>query len=267
MFNPKYLLFGASFVLAGCLVTARAGDRPSTFCNPLDLDYRFQLDNPVRREAADPAIVYHDHEYWLFASKSGGYWHSPDFSHWVYVDGKALPIEDYAPAPAVINGRMYYTAFGTRTIFRAENLRAGQWSKAGSLEGYPDPALFQDDDGRVYIYYGCSANGGISATELDPNNSFKAIGQPVLCLKCDLPTRGWEVPGDDNTKKGDAWIEGSWMTKHGGKYYLQYSAPGTQYRSYADGVFVGTAPMGPFVYEPSSPFSAKPTGFAAGGGT
>src|SRR4051812_23212822 len=31
--------------------------RNSTFCNPLDLDYRFMLDGPSRREAADPVIT------------------------------------------------------------------------------------------------------------------------------------------------------------------------------------------------------------------
>ena len=56
------------------------------------------------------------------------------------------------------------------------------------------------------------------------------------------------------------------MTKHQGKYYLQYAAPGTQFHSYADGVFVGTAPLGPFHYDPTSPFSHKPTGFITGAG-
>ena len=156
----------------------RRSNDPATYCNPLDLDYRFQLDEPTRREAADPAVVYFDHEYWLFASKSGGYWHSPDFSHWVFVAGTNLPIEDYAPAPAVINGRMYYTAFNTRAIYRADDLRTGLWTKAGDLPGYPDPALFQDDDGRVYMYYGCSAGGGINGVELDPGKDFgKSAGR------------------------------------------------------------------------------------------
>jgi hypothetical protein len=250
-----------------------AGERPATFCNPLDLDYRFQLDGVSRREAADPAIVYFDQEYWLFASKSGGYWHSPDFSHWTFVDGKNLPIEDYAPAPAVINGRMYYTAFNTKAIYRADDLRAGAWTKAGDLKEYPDPALFQDDDGRVYVAYGCSSSGGISVAELDPANAFKEIGSPVLALKCDPPNRGWEVRGDDNAGTGEdgklsetPYVEGAWLTKHDGKYYLQYAAPGTEFHSYADGTFVSDAPMGPYGYAPYSPFSHKPTGFATGAG-
>lgn len=265
------LLWFCAFVgLAAQQTVAHAADRPLTICNPLNLDYRFQLDGPVRREAADPAVVYFDEEYWLFASKSGGYWHSPDFYHWVFVEGKNLPIEDYAPAPAVIDGHLYYTAFNTKAIYRADDPRKDLWTKVGDLKGYPDPDLFQDDDGKVYIYYGCSPNGGISVAELDPKNGFKEIGQPVLCLKCNPPNRGWEVPGDGNVgtegKVGDSWIEGAWMTRHAGKYYLQYAAPGTQFHSYADGVFVGDNPKGPFTYAPYSPFSQKPTGFITGAG-
>ena len=232
----------------------------------MDLDYRFQLVGPARREAADPAVMIFHGEYWLFASKSGGYWHSKDFQHWVFVDGKDLPIEDYAPAPAVIDGRLYYTAFNSRAIFRADNPWAGTWTKVGELKPFADPDLFQDDDGRVYVYYGCSANGGIRVAELDPKNGFKEIGQPVVCLMCDRAHRGWEMPGDENNAAGNTWVEGAWMTKHDGKYYLQYAAPGTQYHSYADGIFAGTTPKGPFTYAPYSPFSQKPTGFITGAG-
>ncbi len=255
------ICLGRIGVLAGS-----AAERSQTFCNPLNLDYRFQLDNPVRREAADPAIVFFDGEYWLFASKSGGYWHSSDFQNWTFVNGKNLPIEDYAPAPAVINGHLYYTAFNSRAIYRADNPWTGKWTKVGGLKPYSDPALFQDDDGKVYMYYGCSPNGGISGVPLDPTNGFQEIGKPVICLKCDPRQRGWEVPGDANDKKADSWIEGSWMTKYRGKYFLQYAAPGTQFHSYADGVFVGAAPLGPFNYALYSPFSHKPTGFATGAG-
>ena len=45
-------------IACGCLalfsaLSGAATECPQTFCNPLNLDYRFQLDNPVRREAAD----------------------------------------------------------------------------------------------------------------------------------------------------------------------------------------------------------------------
>ena len=44
----------------------------TTIANPLNLNYRFCLDSPSRREAADPSIVFIKDRYFLFASKSGG---------------------------------------------------------------------------------------------------------------------------------------------------------------------------------------------------
>jgi hypothetical protein len=55
------------------------------------------------------------------------------------------------------------------------------------------------------------------------------------------------------------------MTKHQGKYYLQYGAPGTEFSGYADGVVVGSSPLGPFTPQ-SDPLSFKPGGFARGAG-
>jgi hypothetical protein len=77
---------------------------------------------------------------------------------------------------------------------------------------------------------------------------------------------GWQRFGEnmDNTFL-DPFIEGSWMTKHDGKYYLQYGAPGTEMSGYADGVVVGDSPLGPFTPQ-SDPVSFKPGGFARGAG-
>ncbi len=65
----------------------------------------------------------------------------------------------------------------------------------------------------------------------------------------------------------DPFIEGSWMTKHHGKYYFQYGAPGTEMSGYADGVIVGNNPLGEGGFIPQSdPLSFKPGGFARGAG-
>src|ERR1019366_6002516 len=50
----------------------------------------------------------------------------------------------------------------------------------------------------------------------------------------------------------------TWMNKHDGTYYLQFAAPGTQFKTYGDGVLTSKDPMGPFTYAPYSPFSFKP---------
>lgn len=56
------------------------------------------------------------------------------------------------------------------------------------------------------------------------------------------------------------------MTKHHGKYYLQYGAPGTEMSGYADGVVVGDQPIGNGFRAQSDPLSFKPGGFARGAG-
>ena len=62
------------------------------------------------------------------------------------------------------------------------------------------------------------------------------------------------------------YIEGAWMTKHDGRYYLQYACSGSQYNGYADGVYVADQPLGPFVPAQDNPYSYKPGGFIPGAG-
>lgn len=62
-------------ILTGCTIvfgqgTEKVAKRESTFCNPMNLNYRFQSNY---REAADPAIIRYQDKYLLFASHSGGY--------------------------------------------------------------------------------------------------------------------------------------------------------------------------------------------------
>lgn len=254
----------------GCSCRAGEAAQPSTFCNPLNLPYRFSLESPSRREAADPTILRWNSEYWLFASKSGGYWHSSDFVHWALVVPSGLPIENYAPDAEVINGRMYFTAVGTG-MFTTSDPAQGQWTSVGSLQGNQDPALFVDSDGKVYFYYGSSATDPIKGVELDAS-SFAQIGSPQSLIIGDPLKHGWELKDPNATDAeiasgvGAPFIEGSWMTKRNGTYYLQYAAPGTELKWYADGVYTSNSPLGPFTYAPYSPFSLKTTGFIGGTG-
>ena len=62
------------------------------------------------------------------------------------------------------------------------------------------------------------------------------------------------------------YIEGAWMDKFNGKYYLQYACPGTQYNIYTDGVYVSDSPLGSFALAQNNPYSYKPGGFIPGAG-
>jgi xylan 1,4-beta-xylosidase len=239
-----------------------------TYCNPLNLSYRFCLDQPSRREAADPTIVLYKDNYYLFASKSGGYWYSSDLLAWKLVTTTDLPLENYAPTAVVIGDWLYFLASQSNTIFRSNDPVSGKWEVYNS--SFPlsivDPAIFANTDGRIYFYYGCSNNSPLQAVELDVNNKLNPKGKPVVCFNGNPLEHGWERPGDYNDKTASPWIEGSWMNKYKGKYYYQYAGPGTEFKSYADGVYVSDNPLGPFTYAANNPFSSKPEGFASGAG-
>ncbi|MDR2004885.1 MAG: family 43 glycosylhydrolase [Prevotella sp.] len=237
--------------------------------NPLNLNYRFQFDDPARREAADPVIEYFKGKYYLFASKSGGYWSSPDLSEWTYIPCKSIEtIEGYAPTVLVHNDALYYLGSGTPKIFSTTNPEEDNWVDTGSQfsHGMTDPAFYKDDDGKVYLYWGCSDVDPIMGVRVDPDNGFKEIGEAVVLIRHNGDKYGWEVPGVNNEEARTGWNEGPCIIKHKGKYYLQYAAPGTQYRIYGDGLYISDNPLGPYTYVESSPFSFKPGGFIGGAG-
>ena len=251
-------------------VNAQSKQTQNTICNPINLSYRFCLDAPSRREAADPTMVTFKGEYYLFASKSGGYFHSTDLINWNLITTKDLPIEDYAPTVVEMKGELYFMASKNDpplTIYKTADPKSGKWEVANAAFpiGMTDPDLFVDDDGRLYFYYGCSNINPIQVIELD-TKTLNPIGKPVAVIYGDKKNHGWERSGNYNEVGNDPWIEGAWMTKHDGKYYLQYAGPGTEFKSYGDGVYVADKPLGPFKLAAHNPFSYKPEGFIAGAG-
>jgi len=128
-----------------------------------------------------------------------------------------------------------------------------------------DMTVFVDDDGKLYMYNGSSNRYPIYGIEIN-RTTFRPIGARKEMYFLEPWRYGWQRFGEyyDNTFL-DPFIEGSWMTKHNGKYYLQYGAPGTEFSGYADGVVVGDHPLGPFTPQ-SMPFSYKPAGFTRGAG-
>lgn len=271
---PRSLLLGVA-AFSAIDAAAQLKSQLTGLCNPLNLSYRFQLEQPSRREAADPTVVSYKGAYYLFASKSGCYWSSPDLLDWKMISSQDLPWEDYAPTVVAIQDTLYFMATSTgqnsssrsRTIFKTADPASGRWNVAVPAfeKVMSDPDLFLDDNGKVYFYYGTSNRTPIYGVELD-RKTFTLKGEPVGCLNSELSTLGWDRPGDYNTSEKRPFIEGAWMNKYQGKYYLQYSTPGTQYKSYADAVYVADTPLGPFTVQATNPFSYKPEGFIAGAG-
>lgn len=272
----KRLLFAllAAPLLTGCQdtspIVAKIAQSPKTFCNPVNLNYRFmKIDGGEGiREAADPVVVSFKDTYYLFASKSSGYWYSKDFTDWkhVFITDSVLPIEDYAPGLFVHNDYIYYvgSTHGKGMLYRSAHPETGEWEPVKEILSYWDPAFYVEGD-KLYMYHGCSPADPIRMQVLDLN-TLEPLSEIADCFNSDIDNHGWERTGELNELPRRPYIEGAWMTAHDGKYYLQYSAPGTEWKSYADGAYVATSPTGPFTYVENSPVSYKPTGFIGGAG-
>jgi xylan 1,4-beta-xylosidase len=260
---------------------ASAQNKPLTYCNPINLDYGYTpipnfSEQGKHRATADPVIVNFKGDYYLFSTNQWGYWWSSDLSDWKFVSKSFLRPEhkvyDDLCAPSVwiqgdtmlVFGSTYSRNF---PIWMSTNPKGNSWKEVVSnfdIGGW-DPAHFVDDDGRLYMYNGSSNVYPLYGVELN-RKTFEPIGtrKELLLLK---PERfGWQRFGEylDNTFL-DPFMEGAWVTKHNKKYYLQYGAPATEFSGYADGVAVGTSPLGPFEHQ-SLPLSWKAGGFARGAG-
>lgn len=228
------------------------------------------------REAADPVATIYNDRYYLFVSKSDGYWSSDDMQHWKHIRTNVLPMDLYAPTCMVYNNELYWMTSDLNSLWKTSNPEDGNaWQLVtDKLTPYPDdpsrtghdPDLLLDDDGRVYLYWGCSNVDDIMGIELDPNNHFKAIGQPVTLITHQQNVIGWERPSDKNDVEKPGYNEGASMLKYKGRYYLQYAAPGTEFDSYGDGLYIGDSPLGPFKKADYLPISVKPGGWMTGAG-
>lgn len=268
------------FLLTFLSVTAQA-QTGATYCNPIDLNYRYnyeQLNDSISyRSAADPVIINHKGEYFLFATISGGYWHSKDLKSWDYIIPNKWPMEDMcAPAALSVGDTLFLfqSTFEQRPIFYSVEPEKGnlqfynRWLPRLPKDIGPwDPAIFYDEDlDKWYMYWGSSNVYPIFGAELDKRKrlSYKSDYKGLIFLNSEA--HGWERFGRDHRSSIKPFTEGAWMTKHKGKYYLQYGAPGTEYNVYANGTYLGDHPLGPFTYAPYNPVSYRPGGFLTGAG-
>jgi xylan 1,4-beta-xylosidase len=281
-------------VLASPSLSAQPAGR--TYANPIDLDYKYNFEELNRgisyRSGADPVIVNHKGEYFLFSTVSGGYWHSRDLAQWTFIEPSRWPFEDIvAPAALSVRDTLYLLQSMTlpRPILFSTAPETGQlefynrllppppgsqspWEQTPSTPGgVPpgpwDPDIFHDPDtDKWYMYWGSSNFYPLFGIELDKQRRLLYADTPVSLLRLHPERHGWERFGLDHREARTPFLEGAWMTKHDGKYYLQYAAPGTEYNVYANGTYVGEHPLGPFTYAPYNPISYKPGGFMTGVG-
>jgi len=248
-----------------------------TYCNPLDIDYTYMVYNSSQnlsyRSGADPAVIEFKGSYYMFVTRSFGYWHSKDLVNWNFIKPQQWFFEgSNAPTAFNYNDSLVYFAgdpAGYGSILYTDDPKSGTWTPTPSIStNIQDSELFIDDDGKTYLYWGSSNVHPLRVKMLNKDDRFLETGVRKELINLDEQAHGWERFGENNfhpTLK-EGYMEGASMTKHNGKYYLQYAAPGTQFNVYADGVYIGNTPLGPFTYMKSNPMSFKPGGFTNGAG-
>jgi hypothetical protein len=288
----------------GGLQASSAGAEQRTYINPIDVDYRYNWEQTNAgisyRTGADPVVVRHKGAYYLFETLADGYWRSTDLIHWSFIKPSMWPFGGIV-APAVASDGDRLIIWPSMSFTRPGSILVSTAPETGKLDflvrsmpdlpdavddSYPekmkpgqippgpwDPGLLKDDDGRWYLYWDSSNVWPIYGIEIafeDGKLIYKGKATPLFKLHPDQ--HGWERFGQDhsgllaNGQPTKPYVEGAWMTKHGGRYYLQYGAPGTEFNAYANGTYVADKPLGPFKYADYNPIAYKPGGFVHGAG-
>lgn len=177
----------------------------------------------------------------------------------------------WAPDAACKDGKyfLYFPAKDQKGVFRIGVASSDQpegpfKAEEGPIEGsYSiDPAVFEDEDGAYYMYF-----GGIWGGQLQNYRDNKELPdyrelhdqEPALCAKVARMSENMlefaEAPRDliivdengDPLKAGDhdrRFFEAAWMHKYNNMYYFSYSTGNTHKLCYA----ISDNPYGPFQY-------------------
>jgi len=252
------------------------------YCNPLEIAYKYQ--HPLHgkyayKEAADPTLLRFNGKYLLFTSKCGGFYYSDDLFDWNFHEDRNLEIHGYAPDVNEYDGYLYFCASSyakKSKILRSKNPFAG-FEVVSAPFAFWDPHLYFEDD-RCYLYWGCSSKEPIYGIEMDIK-TMKPIGKKKSIVFGDGKTHGIDDKDIYKDQKVSLWqryinlfvgtgafIEGAFLNKINGKYYLQYATPGTEFPTYGDAVLVGDSPLGDFTWQTHNPYSIVPSGFFTGAG-
>jgi hypothetical protein len=223
------------------------------------------------RSGADPAVVRFRDEYYMFVTRSLGYWHSTDLLNWTFINPEKWYFQG-SNAPAAFNYKdsVLYVAgdpSGSMSLLYTDNPKKGDWKAVPAiLWDLQDPAFFMEGD-SAYVFWGSSNVYPIRAKTLDKKRRFRPSDSTYTLFNLDGKKHGWERFGENHSDTVlGGYIEGPWLTKHNNKYYMQYAAPGTEFNVYGDGVYIADAPLGPYRYAPNNPVSYKPGGFMNGAG-
>ncbi|HEY4328603.1 MAG TPA: family 43 glycosylhydrolase, partial [Phycisphaerae bacterium] len=274
------IIGAAGGLLLPSLLFAQAAAAPAPvlgksprYCNPLPM-----VTSQGAAASGDVTVIREKDKYYMYCT-GGGAWVSSDLLNWDFQRVQNVPV---APHVVKYNGAFYMAgndatrngvAGAEGVIYKADNplgpfTSLGSWKNTGTAattgwNGAFDIDIFVDDDNKPYLYFPGRSTAGIYVVPLDPNDLTKFAAVPTHLFGFNKEHM-WERYGEMNEYADVAWIEGPWLQKHNGTYYLEYSASGTQWKTYAEGYYTAKSPMGPFSYAPNNPLLRKTEGLVTG---
>ena len=194
--------------------------------------------------------------------------------HGVALDVKDVPWvkrQMWAPDVAAKGGKyyLYFPAKDKQEVFRIGVAVADRPEGPFKAQPHPidgsfsiDPAVFADDDGEYYMYFGGIWGGQLQRWQTGlyvAEDSYPEADQPALSPKIArmrddmlgfaeapkdvliLDENGQPLKAGDNARR---FFEAAWVHKYNNTYYFSYSTGDTHFIQYA----TGDNPYGPFTY-------------------
>lgn len=195
--------------------------------------------------------------------------------HGVALDIKSIPWAGrqlWAPDAAYKNGTyyLYFPVKDKQDVFRIGVATSKSPTGPFKPEAAPikgsysiDPCVFQDTDGKAYMFFGGIWGGQLQRWSNNQYNAkgalkkgsevaylprvarltsdMKSFAEPVKEVRI-VDAAGKPFLEKDNDKR---FFEAAWLHKYKGKYYFSYSTGDTHNICYA----VGDTPYGPFTYK------------------
>ena len=257
-----------------------------------DVEYEISLRVPITTDifTADPSAHVFDDTLYVYPSHdqdtANGYFYMLDYHVFSLEEdggftdhGEILNVDDvawatsdmWAPDAAYKDGTyfFYFPAKNRQGIFQIGVATSASPTGPFTPESTPidgsfsiDPAVFIDDDGKTYMYFGglwggqleCWKSGSYDSSCQGPYTWEPALGPRVARLDSSMKAIDGEVEeitivdgnGDALTASDESrrFFEGVWMHKYNDTYYLSYSTGTTHLIVYA----TGDAPTGTFTY-------------------
>lgn len=228
---------------------------------------------------ADPFILEHDGAFYAYGTRARNgiaVYSSKDLKNWegpcgLAPDGLALHKNDSWGEKWFWAPEVYPTDSGFVMVYSVEERTAlafsdnvlGPFKQEEPFSVYIpehnniDNHIFVDDDGQAYMYWVYwHFNRGNEIFVAKLSSDFRTItGPQIECLHSQPGT--WEV-----AKFPDGHIsrvlEGPYVIKHKGLYYLTYSANDYHSQDYAVGYAVSNSPLGPWKRFEGNPILHRP---------